>query len=237
MDEALREQQLRYDEGWRRGLATGKEQRGNLQGHLDFVNDSGLVRSTSRILEIGCGIGTIVADLHRRGFDATGIDISREAIRYGRDKYKDVHLETHAAENLPFAPRSFDLVMSFDVLEHLTGIDDHLAEVVRVLKPRGHYLMQTPARAFAALAETMSHRSLRWRVNHPSLQSPRTLRKNLLRHGFSLQFIRMNPVDEYAEAKLRLPRWFFRAVRHLPWNRLPVILHPHMYVVAEACAS
>ena len=63
------------------------------------------------------------------------------------------------ATALPFADESLDLVVAFDVLEHL--VDDHLAarEVIRVLRPGGHFLVAVPAdpRLWSAHDEAVDH--------------------------------------------------------------------------------
>ncbi len=136
-DEQLREQQSFYDAGWRGELDRGKEQRGNLQANLDFLARTNLLKPGDRILEIGCGIGTVVAELVKQGYDAVGTDISQVAIEYGRAKYGSIRLEVQPAEELPYADGTFDVVLSFDLFEHIARIDRHVGEVQRVLKPGG----------------------------------------------------------------------------------------------------
>ncbi len=60
MDQKLKQQQELYDRGWRKELQAGKEERGNLQTNLEFLAQTDLLRPKDRILEIGCGIGTVV---------------------------------------------------------------------------------------------------------------------------------------------------------------------------------
>lgn len=230
-------QQQWYDEVWRKGLAAGKEQRGNLRAHLELLHGSDVLRPAARVLEIGCGIGSVVADLDRSGHEVVGVDISREAVAYGREKYAGIRLEVHPAENLPFADQTFDVVLSFDVIEHLADVDAHLAEAVRVLRPQGHYLLQTPAKIFAMVSETLFHRSLSWRDHHPSLHTPAQLRRRLLEHGFTVRFVKIDPVDEYAVTKFGLPRFVLRLARIVRWTRLPLVLQPNLFVVARSCAS
>ena len=71
MDQELKEQQQLYDRTWRKGLEAGKEQRGNLQTNLEFLTKVNLLKPGNRILEIGCGIGSIVFELNKQGYDIT----------------------------------------------------------------------------------------------------------------------------------------------------------------------
>ena len=162
-DEQLNQQQDFYDAGWQGELARGKEQRGNLQTNLDFLAQTSLLKQGDRVLEIGCGIGTIVFELAKQGFDVRGTDISQVAVEYGRGKYRGIRLEVQPAEELAFEDGAFDVVLSFDLFEHIARIDRHVGEVHRVLRPGGHYLFQTPNKWSNAVFETLAHKTLKWR--------------------------------------------------------------------------
>ncbi len=232
-DEQLKEQQSFYDAGWRGELDRGKEQRGNLQANLDFLARTNLLQRGDRILEIGCGIGTIVAELARQGYEAMGTDISRVAIEYGRAKYGNIRLEVQPAEELPYADGTFDVVLSFDLFEHIARIDRHVDEVQRVLKPGGHYLFETPNKLSNVIAETLAYKSLKWRRVHPSLHTPGQLRRRLARHGFGTRFIKMDQRNEYTLSKLRKLGPVGRLVGRIDFTRLPLALQINLYVVAR----
>jgi 2-polyprenyl-3-methyl-5-hydroxy-6-metoxy-1,4-benzoquinol methylase len=236
-DEQLRQQQSFYDTGWRGELERGKEQRGNLQANLDFLSRTNLLRPGDRILEIGCGIGTVVFELTKQGFDAAGTDISRVAIEYGRNKYPGTALEVQPAEELRFADGTFDVVLSFDLFEHIACIDRHVSEVRRLLKPGGYYLFQTPNKYSNAVFETLACKSLKWRRVHPSLHTPGQLRRRLRRHGFEVRFVKMNPVNEYMRAKLKRFGPLGRLVEWMNFERLPLAWQTNLYVIARKVAD
>lgn len=233
MDQQLKEQQDLYDSGWRGGLERGKEQRGNLQTNLDFLARAGLLEPGNRILEIGCGIGTVVSELGQKGYHVTGTDISRVAIEYGLDKYPGLDLQVQPAEDLGFADEAFDVVLSFDLFEHIAEIDRHVSEVRRVLKPEGYYLFQTPNKLSNATFETLSHRSLKWRRYHPSLHTPGQLRRRLARHGFETRFVKMNPINEFTRAKLKRFGPLGSVIGRINFERLPLVLQTNLYVIAR----
>ncbi len=108
MDEELKKQQEFYDRGWHSELEAGKEQRGNLRTNLDFLNETNLLKPNHRILEIGCGIGSIVSELSSQEYDITGTDISSQAIEYGLKKYDNIKLQVQPAEEI-------DLVIQGDL--------------------------------------------------------------------------------------------------------------------------
>ncbi len=233
MDEDLKKQQQLYDDGWRKELWAGKEERGNLQTNLEFLALTDLLKPHDRILEIGCGIGSVVFELSRKGHDVRGIDISGEAIEYGRKKYGDIPLDVQAAEALPYEDGSFDVVLSFDLFEHIAAIDRHIGEVSRVLRPGGHYLFQTPNKLSNVIYETLWTRSLAWRRYHPSLHSPSQLRQRLARHGFQTRFVKMNPMNEFTLRKLQKLGPIGHVLRHVDFRRLPLVLQTNLYVIAD----
>ncbi len=238
MDEDLKKQQELYDDGWSKELAAGKEQRGNLQTNLEFLTETNLLKQNDRILEIGCGIGSVVSEISGQGYDITGTDISGEAIAYGLKKYGDIHLEVQAAEALGYEDESFDVVLSFDLFEHIARIDRHISEVHRVLQKDGFYLFQTPNKYSNVIFETLYHKSLIWRRAHPSLHTPGRLKRRLSKHGFEIKFVKMNPINEFTLNKLRKKLGPLSNIfKHINFRRLPLALQTNLYVIAHKTVS
>jgi len=238
MDEDLKKQQEHYDVGWRKGLQAGKEQRGNLQTNLEFLAETNLLKPNDRILEIGCGIGGLVSELSGQGYDITGTDISREAIAYGLKKYDGIKLQVQPAETLQFEDETFDIVLSFDLFEHIARVDRHISEVYRVLRKDGFYLFQTPNKFSNIIFETLHTKSFQWRRYHPSLHSPGRLRRRMARHGFETQFVKMNPVNEFTLNKLKKNLGPISGIfKHINFRRLPLALQTNLYVVAHKTVS
>ena len=233
MDEELKKQQERYDQTWRRGLEAGKEERGNLQTNLEFLAESGLLKQNDKILEIGCGIGSVVFELSRQEYDVIGTDISGEAIAYGLKKYGDVKLQVQPAEILQFGDETFDIVLSFDLFEHIAQIDRHVSEVFRVLRADGYYLFQTPNKYSNMIFETLLTKSLKWRRAHPSLHTPAQLRQRLAKHGFETRFVKMNPINEFTIKKLQKLGPIGYILKHINFRRLPLILQTNLYIIAQ----
>ena len=233
MDENLKKQQELYDEGWRKELETGKEERGNLQTNLEFIAQADVLKAKDKVLEIGCGIGTVVFKLSEQGYEVTGTDISGEAIAYGQKKYGDIHLEVQAAETLPYDDESFGVVLSFDLFEHIAATDRHLSEVGRVLHPGGYYLFQTPNKYSNVIYETLWTKSLQWRRYHPSLHSPGQLKRRLAKHGFETRFIKMNPINEFTLEKLRKLGPIGYVFKKVDFRKAPLVLQTNLYVIAH----
>lgn len=75
-----------------------------------------------------------------------GVDVSKEAVRLASEKFKNDNLDfvVGDAESLSFEDDSFDLVVSFETIEHLQNPQKFLEEIKRVLKNDGHLLISTP---------------------------------------------------------------------------------------------
>ena len=233
LDPQLKAQQQLYDDGWRKELQAGKEERGNLQTNLEFLAQTNVLKPGDKVLEIGCGIGSVVFELSKQGYDVTGTDISGAAIAYGLKKYGDIRLEVQAAETLPYEDDSFDVVLSFDLFEHIAQIDRHVGEVRRVLQSGGFYLFQTPNKFSNAIFETLWTWSLQWRRYHPSLHSPGQLRRRLAGHGFTTRFVKMNPINEFTLKKLKKLGPIGWVIRHVNFRMVPLALQTNLYVVTQ----
>jgi len=106
----------------------------------------GTLNRRPRILDVGCGTGANLRMLARLG-EVEGVDISQQALEFCR-KRGLASVRQGAAEELPYAEASFDLVTALDVIEHLDDDVVGLKEIARVLRPDGHALIFVPAFMF-----------------------------------------------------------------------------------------
>lgn len=107
--------------------------------------------SSSRVLNIGCGIGRVEKHLAPHVAEIWGVDISGEMVAKGRDRLgrlSNVHLKELALGEFlrSFPDASFDLVFSLLVLQHMEKEDAfrYLEDAFRVLKPGGIVFVQLP---------------------------------------------------------------------------------------------
>jgi len=99
--------------------------------------------SRTRILDLGCGTGTMLGHLRSFG-DAQGVDADPQAVQFCKARGED-RVQELDSETLPFPDGSFDLVTALDVLEHIEDDRGALREVARVLRPGGTFLATVPA--------------------------------------------------------------------------------------------
>jgi SAM-dependent methyltransferase len=212
------------------------QQFGNQEANLRFIAASGVVRAGTKLLEIGSGTGGLLHTLRGQSVDAEGVELRQNLIDDARRFYGPLPIQRVAGTALPFADAAFDVVVSFDVFEHIPDSDAHLAEVWRVLRPGGYYLLQTPNKWTNVVFETIRWRSFtRFREEHCSLHTLGELRARLRTHGFSAEAYDIPVVNEFFREKIR---------RHLGWpgvaalavanpDRMPLWLRTNLYVRAR----
>ncbi len=100
----------------------------------------------ARMLEIGCGEGHLVAEAARRGIDSVGLDVSERAIERARAFHPDRRFHVHSSEDRPWpaGAESIDLVVAFEVIEHVLRPRQLLLGAADVLRPEGHLALTTP---------------------------------------------------------------------------------------------
>jgi 2-polyprenyl-3-methyl-5-hydroxy-6-metoxy-1,4-benzoquinol methylase len=135
-----------YDDYWRQGLV-GVSPDG-MHGHNDR---SRLLWSLAppdaeSLLDCGSGEGRLVWEGSQRGLRSVGMELSAVAVGSARRNYPRSEFIEHSVEDRPWpvATSSFDLVVAFEVIEHLLQPDALIAGAADALKPDGHLALTTP---------------------------------------------------------------------------------------------
>jgi len=211
------------------------DQFGNLEANLRFIEAAGLLREQARVLEIGSGRGALLADLRARGVRVVGIEPNAALAADAVARAPRLPVARMSGDRLGFSDATFDVVLSFDVFEHIADSDAHLAEVHRVLRPGGAYALQTPNKWTNSVFETIRWRSFTaWRRDHCALHSLEELRTRLRRHGFEPSFADVPVVNDFFREKLR--RYVGPAgpavLKIVNPDRWPLKFRTNFYVVA-----
>jgi len=95
------------------------------------------------ILDFGCGEGYGSQLLGSVTHHVVSLDVSREAIAESRRRGVQ-RLIRADARNAPFKTDAFDLIVSFEVFEHIERVELYVEEAHRMLKEGGKFLVSTP---------------------------------------------------------------------------------------------
>jgi len=121
-----------------------------------------------KVLDIGCGGGLACEYVANLNANVSGIDLSFNSIKTAQEHARRSNLKIDyqrgLAENLPYEEHSFDVVLCFDVLEHVEDWKKVILEAYRVLKKDGLFLFDTINRSFKSkfimiwlLEDTLKH--------------------------------------------------------------------------------
>lgn len=109
--------------------------------HLDHLRYAIPDIDVSHVVDVGSGAGGFLLECARAGIDAHGIEYNREHIARAEDRARVAHLTITVtqgvAEQLPCADASATFVNVSEVLEHVQDPRRAVAEIARILAPRG----------------------------------------------------------------------------------------------------
>ncbi len=103
------------------------------------------------VLDYGCGTGYGTAMVADRCNSIVGVDVSAEAITYARQAYSGANVGFQLIDDVTTKPTrfqsgSFDVILSFQVIEHIEDAGKYLLEICRLLKGTGTLIVATPDR-------------------------------------------------------------------------------------------
>lgn len=106
--------------------------------YLDEINQILDLQDKSRVLDVGCGISTV---LHFLKGDRYGIDPLGEEYKRIYTYPEGIQVTKADGENIPFADKYFDAVFCTNVLDHVTGPRMTIDNISRVLKDDGYFVL------------------------------------------------------------------------------------------------
>lgn len=140
----LSEQQEYWDQRWQATSTANAWSRRRGDAILELLR--ALRLPTPRILDLGCGTGWFTERLSSLG-PATGIDLSEAAISQARSRYPRRQFLAGNLFEMSLPQAYFDVVVSQEVIAHVTDQTGYLQRVARTLKAGG-YLVLTTANKF-----------------------------------------------------------------------------------------
>lgn len=99
---------------------------------------------STRLLDVGCGVGCLLYEANRRNFEVFGFDISQDALTKARQTLPFAKVCVADGEKIPFKDGSFDNVVSLGSIEHFLQPKTGIKEIKRVLKGSGKAILLLP---------------------------------------------------------------------------------------------
>ncbi|WP_261511444.1 class I SAM-dependent methyltransferase [Chryseobacterium paludis] len=138
-----------------------------------------------KVLDYGCGSGYGTHMLSENTESIIGADISDEAIEYAKKEYSASNLRFMTISELE--NEKFDVITSFQVIEHVPNDREYTAHLKKMLNPGGILIISTPDK---------KHRLFRyiqqpWNIFHLKEYTPESLQKMLLKHFKKVEILKI----------------------------------------------
>ena len=99
-------------------------------------------RKTGKLLDIGCGIGLFLNEAKKRGWEVYGTEYTETAVNICRSLGINMHHGKLESDTYP--ADQFDVVTSFEVLEHINNPQEEIKNIKKIVRPGGLFYFTTP---------------------------------------------------------------------------------------------
>ncbi len=144
-------------------------------------------KKTNNLIDLGCSSGLFLECARKRGWNVYGTEYAEECITYCAAK----NIKVFKSDKLPseFFNLKFDVVTSFEVIEHINTPNEEIEFVKKILRKNGAFYFTTPN--FNSISRFLLKE--KWNVieypEHLSYFTSNTIHRLLQKHGFKKQFL------------------------------------------------
>lgn len=145
-----------------------------------------LMPGKGKFLDVGCAAGFVLDLARKDGWEVYGVDLSAEAIEYGKNEL-GLNVQQKILSEAGFEDEFFDVVTILDVIEHLPDPRNEIKEMAKVLKKDGLLVVTTP-NVGSLVPKIIGKHWLEYKRvrEHIYFFSNKTLRKMLEGEGFKV---------------------------------------------------
>tara|TARA_B100000508_G_scaffold141097_1_gene146961 strand:- start:53579 stop:54442 length:864 start_codon:yes stop_codon:yes gene_type:complete len=150
-------------------------------------------RKTNKILDVGAGIGYFLEVAKKKGWEVYGTEYTDEAVNICRDK--GIQVEQGKLDPSKYDKGSFDVITSFEVLEHINNPVEEINNFKSLLRSGGLVYLTTPNFNSLLRYRLKSDYNVIVYPEHLSYYTPKTLKKLFLDCGFEKQKIQATGIS------------------------------------------
>jgi SAM-dependent methyltransferase len=153
-----------------------------VQRYHELLDEFEPYRKTGRLIDVGCGQGFFLTEAAKRGWEVYGTEYSAAAVDYCASK--GIRMTRGKLDASHWPAGFFDVVTSFEVLEHINNPNEELEQMKQLLRPGGLFYATTPN--FDALNRYLLRADYNMIIypEHLSYYTAGTLHRLLAAHGF-----------------------------------------------------
>ena len=157
-------------------ILTEAQQYGHFMHTISYEFSEKYIKNKN-ILDFGCGSGYGTKILAKQAKSAMGIDISAEAINYATKNYSSKNLDFKTIDQLKKEDlkETFDVITSFQVIEHVLNDKEYIETILSLLKPGGLLILTTPNKEY----RLFSYIQKPWNIFHIKEYSKKQLERLL----------------------------------------------------------
>lgn len=114
-----------------------------MENKWEFIEALSLIKSDSRVLEVGCGNGSFLKMLKERNIQGVGLELNKDAAEVLNKSGYNI-LTGSIQDNSHNLDGNFDIVVAFQVLEHINDVHTFLESLIKVLNKNGILILSVP---------------------------------------------------------------------------------------------
>ncbi|MDJ1482394.1 class I SAM-dependent methyltransferase [Cytophagaceae bacterium YF14B1] len=169
-----------------------------------------LTENNYKVLEIGCGKGAFIKQLQHKGHSCIGLELSADATILGQKEGLDIRNQTTEDFALTNTD-SFDIVCSFQLLEHISNVNSLITSSLKTLKKGGKLIIAVPNNDILFFSYTKQYISnlnhlyqpiklLNLPPHHMGLWTPKSISSLTTIYNLKLDTILKEPINEHRKS-------------------------------------
>ena len=155
-----------------------------IQRYNEILDNLEVYRKTNNLIDVGCGDGFFLETAKKRGWNVFGTEYTDTAVAICRKK--GIEMQQGKLNPNQYADGFFDVVASFEVLEHINNPNEELGYFSKILRNGGAVYLTTPN--FNSLSRYLLGNQ--WSIieypEHLSYYTRKTLKSLFVKHGFAV---------------------------------------------------